>query len=516
MKKKEGRLTIMKRQKKQTAAWRNCPGKAHGSALAAFLALILAASLLLAGCAGGGETEDTTAAAVTLPDTGATEALTTEFSAKNLLGMKDFGKEEVVFYTRNYSGEWCSDLINDQTIGEIIPDSVASRNLKIQTEYNVTLSEKKSGAQSFYKDAEKQISAGDPDFDVLYTSIRDAASLATDGFLTEFGSVPNIATDKSWWSPFLTKQMTIANKCYYVTGEITTVDDISIRAVFFNKEMLKSIDASEDLYARITNDRWTLEDFFGLVNSALIDVGDDGKIELGTDSIGLLAEGTLGYQLLMGTGEKIIGKDENDIPYVSVTDPRPVDVIDRLTSYVSGNRAVMTNDPVYKPFGEGKVLFALVTIVRENSLKSYEVDFGIVPYPKYNSDQESFHCYSDAYCPNAISFPFGISQDSLDRASFVCEALAIESVNTVTPAFYDICMKTRYAKDEKMGDMLDIIRKDYMIDLADIYLSAWGIRTPVTKAISEGSNFTSAIQTTVKSTKIKITATVKAIEAVDH
>ena len=450
----------MKRQKKQTAAGRNCPGKALLSALAAFLALILAASLLLAGCAGGGETEDTTAAAVTLPDTGATEALTTEFSAKNLLGMKDFGKEEVVFYTRNYSGEWCSDLINDQTTGEIIPDSVASRNLKIQTEYNVTLSEKKSGAQSFYKDAEKQISAGDPDFDVLYTSIRDAASLATDGFLTEFGSVPNIATDKSWWSPFLTEQMTIANKCYYVTGEITTVDDISIRAVFFNKEMLKSIDASEDLYARITNDRWTLEDFFGLVNSALIDVGDDGKIELGTDSIGLLAEGTLGYQLLMGAGEKIIGKDENDIPYVSVTDPRPVDVIDRLTSYVSGNRAVMTNDPVYKPFG--------------------------------------------------------ISQDSLDRASFVCEALAIESVNTVTPAFYDICMKTRYAKDEKMGDMLDIIRKDYMIDLADIYLSAWGIRTPVTKAISEGSNFTSAIQTTVKSTKIKITATVKAIEAVDH
>ena len=62
----------MKRQKKQTAAWRNCPGKAHRPALAAFLALILAASLLLAGCAGGGETEDTTAAAVTLPDTGAT------------------------------------------------------------------------------------------------------------------------------------------------------------------------------------------------------------------------------------------------------------------------------------------------------------------------------------------------------------------------------------------------------------------------------------------------------------
>lgn len=445
-----------------------------------------------------------------------TGEISTELNAMNLLGPRDFGGEKTVFYSRNYSGEWTSDLMYETTTGEIVPDAVAARNMKIEEQYKTDLQEKKSGSQSFYTNVQKELAAGDPGFDVLYTSIRDASSLSTSGYLIELGSVPHLSLYRSWWSPFLSEQLSIAGKKYYATGEITTVDDISIRAVFFNKELLKAIDGSEDLYARVDNDDWTFDDMFRLVNAALVDVGNDGKIELGNDTIGLLAEGTLGYQLLMGTGEKIIGKDGEDKPYISVTESRPVDVVDKLTSLIAGNASVQTGSSVYIPFAEGKILFALVTIVRENSLKNYEIDFGIVPYPKYNKDQEKFHCYSDAYCPNAISFPFGISQDALDRGAFICEALAVESVNTVTPAFYDVCMKTRYSRDARMGDMLDVIRDDYQIDLADVFLNVWGLRTPVTNAISAGKSLSSALKSITSGAQRKIDQTTKAIEDLDH
>ncbi|MBO7376024.1 MAG: hypothetical protein J6V01_02870, partial [Clostridia bacterium] len=296
---------------------------------------------LLAGCAGGSGQPDTGTASVTQADSPSSDVqaqssgdvtaeVSTELSALGLLGERDFGKDKIVFYSRSYNGEWSSDLLYDTINGEILQDAIAIRNDRLQSQYNVVFEEKKSGEQSFATTAKKEITAGDPDFDVLYVSIRDAASLATDGCLIELGSVPHLSLDESRWSPFLTKQMTIAGKKYYATGEITTIDDISIRAVFFNKTMLGSIEGGLDLYDMVDSGSWTLEEMFRLVNKAYVDVGEDGKIELGLDSIGLLAEGTLGYQLLMGTGEKIVGKDADDLPYISITESRPIDVVDFL------------------------------------------------------------------------------------------------------------------------------------------------------------------------------------------
>ena len=482
---------------------------------------------LLAGGAGGSGQPDTGTASVTQADSPSSDVqaqssgdvtaeVSTELSALGLLGERDFGKDKIVFYSRSYNGEWSSDLLYDTINGEILQDAIAIRNDRLQSQYNVVFEEKKSGEQSFATTAKKEITAGDPDFDVLYVSIRDAASLATDGCLIELGSVPHLSLDESRWSPFLTKQMTIAGKKYYATGEITTIDDISIRAVFFNKTMLNSLEGNLDLYQLVDDNGWTLEELFRLVNLAYVDVGEDGKIELGTDSIGLLAEGTLGYQLLMGTGEKIVGKNADDLPYISITESRPIDVVDLLTSKIAGNASVQTGSSVYVPFAGGNILFALVTIARERNLQSYDIDFGIVPYPRYNADQEKYHCYSDSYCPNAICFPFNVDSARLEAAGFICEAMAVESVNAVTPSFYDLCMKTRFSKDVRMGDMLDIIRDDYMIDLADVYLSVWSLRTPVTNAISEGKPLSSLVKSTFSTGQKKIDRTVDAIRAIDH
>ncbi len=486
---------------------------------AIILALIMCVSLVSCGDSAVKEPAETTEAAAgeqTAAQVGTTIPETTQFNALNVLGKRDLGGETLTFYTRSYNGEWSSDLLYEEITGEAITSAIASRNLKIMTDYNVKFAEKKSGAQSYYAEAEKQLAAGAPDFDVMYLSMRDAAQMSVDGYLLQVNKMENLSLDESWWSPFLQPQLSIAGKNYYVTGEITTIDDISIRAIFFNKTMLNDIDSSVNLYDMVSQNKWMLEDMFKLVNSALSDVGEDGKIVLGTDKIGLLAEGTLGYQLLMGTGEKIISKDSEDTPIISVSESRPIEVIDWLTQHVANNLAVQTGDSVYIPFAEGGVLFGMATIARENNLKGYEIDFGMVPYPKYNSDQEEYHCYSDSYCPNAIAFPFGLEAARVELGTFVCEALAIESVNTVTPQFYDIAMKIRNARDERFGEMLDIIRDNYMIDLADVFLNTWALRTPVTKAISSGTSIVTTVKGLEKSAKQKIKTTTTKIAELDH
>ena len=47
----------------------------------------------------------------------------------------------------------------------------------------------------------------------------------------------------------------------------------------------------------------------------------------------------------------------------------------------------------------------------------------------------------------------------------VLEALAYESVDTLTVAYYDNALKTRYVRDEESGAMLDIIFATRVYDL---------------------------------------------------
>ena len=50
--------------------------------------------------------------------------------------------------------------------------------------------------------------------------------------------------------------------------------------------------------------------------------------------------------------------------------------------------------------------------------------------------------------------------------------MAYHSTTTLTPAYYDNALKTRYVRDEESGEMLDIIFATRVYDLG--YIFNWG------------------------------------------
>ena len=56
-----------------------------------------------------------------------------------------------------------------------------------------------------------------------------------------------------------------------------------------------------------------------------------------------------------------------------------------------------------------------------------------------------------------------------ERTGIVLEAMAAESMYTVTPAYYDVALKGKYARDEESLDMLDIILESRCYDLGWFY-----------------------------------------------
>lgn len=196
-------------------------------------------------------------------------------NAKNVLGERDLGGQTITFYARDYSGIWRADIVSYGMEGETINDAIYRRTKTIEEEYKVKLEMLPSGKQSFYSDAIRYIESGDSKstFDVLLTSLRDAAYLAPRGVILNLKKVPNISLDKDYWSPFLSEQLSIDNRVYFAVGEISAVDNMSVRCVFFNKTMAKDLNIP-DLYRTVNDYEWTYEKMFELAESALHDDGN--------------------------------------------------------------------------------------------------------------------------------------------------------------------------------------------------------------------------------------------------
>ena len=131
--------------------------------------------------------------------------------------------------------------------------------------------------------------------------------------------------------------------------------------------------------------------------------------------------------------------------------------------------------------------------------------------PKYNAEQEDYHQYTTGYCCSVVCFPTTTKGEQLDVSSFVVEAMAIESVETVTPAYYDICLKGRYVDDAESAGMLDIITTNVSSDYAEI-LSWGGFKTAVQDAISAGVAIASVIKGNAPMTRKAIQKSIEAFQ----
>ena len=94
-------------------------------------------------------------------------------------------------------------------------------------------------------------------------------------------------------------------------------------------------------------------------------------------------------------------------------------------------------------------------------LRSLDVNFGIVPFPKLDENQDQYYTLAEEYS-RVFSVP--VTADA-ECSSLILEALSAESVSTVTPAFYDVVLDGKAVRDEESKEMLDIIFANKVFDI---------------------------------------------------
>lgn len=484
---------------------------------------LLLASLLCASLASCGG-DDPAATVDTKGDTTpVTEAVTEAVRVTADLPAKDFGGEEFTFYGRIYDGVWsATDIFSHAEDGEQINDAVYARTAYIEDTYNVKLAALESGESTVVSYLKNFITAGDDTFEAIVCDVYDSGALAVDGMLYDLNNVQNLDLSREWWAQSTNNSLSIAEKQFYVTGDIFINDNKSTRIFFFNKDIIRDLDL-ENPYDLVDDNKWTLDKYIELSESALYDLNGDNTYTRDADRYGTMAQTTLGSVLYFASGNLLTGKDENDIPYALCGTDQAINVMTGISDKIAGLPSISTSGETgvsggvhpdnIMYFMDGRVLFAPEVLVHIETMRDCKVDIGILPPPKYDESQDKYVCYADGWCVNVLSIP--TTNTAPDDAGFLFEAMAADSLNNLTPAYFDVVLTDKYARDAQSVRMLDLILDSVVMDNANIF--SWAtIESTVADAIYKGGAIASTVEKRMKSLEKAITKTVDAILALEQ
>lgn len=444
------------------------------------LCVLLAALLLvgmLASCATGDTTTDTTA--------GANVTTNAEAETREPLEIPDtrYDGMELCFLTRD-EGEWSTVEIfaEDQTTdSDNISTAVFERNDRILQAYGVTITELFKPTGEHHTALTNEVAAPTGDFQAVVTNTVNSASFATNGFLWNLNDdeIEYMDFEKPWWDNNMAQGMSIDERLYFATGDLLTSDNDATFIIMFNKQIVKDCNIP-DLYALVENNEWTMEKFYEYEQLAVQDKNGDGKLSYDSDIAGLAYTGDVPYCLLFGGGVTMCTKDEIDAPIYELDVELAQNIADMGKLIFAKDLTVDLNNPGdgsnvvdagKKAFGENHALFMGEVMQCVTRMRGYDVDFGILPYPMYNTQQGSYYSMMHLTA-SSVSIPKSVSGENLVMVNSMIEAMAYHSMDTLTEQYYEINLKTKGAKDEQSGPMIDKILSNRACDLS--YYYQWG------------------------------------------
>ncbi len=487
--------------------------------LCLFLALLMAASTLFA-CGESASKETETDAAAVGGETAAVEETVETEETENFdpgLPAKDFGGRTFTFMTKTPEtwNEWGETSISaTELTGEVLNDAVYNRNSYVQETYNVVLNE--FGADSSMGNSVgNAVKAGDSQYDVIMPPLNIAGSLVHSGYLLDLKTVENMNLSQKWWDERSIEDLSIANKLYMVSGDISTLNSDATWCTAVNTEVLNNLGV-ESPYQYVAEDKWNFDTYKMLCEDASIDLDGDGEYGK-NDSIANLTQNEDATAMLIAFGYHLINKDENDIPYFDLEgNERVYDILTNVSEFMLDDKLSLNYhekgaaDGYHllntKMFEENRGLFWITNLQLVIRLREMETDFGIAPCPKYDEQQEDY-CNVVWFVGSYATVP--VSALDPAESGFILEAMAAKSRETLRPAYFETALSLKYLRDQESIEMLDLVIDNRAYELEQAF--AFGSSSTVESIVLSGKDPASTFASASKNITTKIEKTLEEI-----
>ena len=397
------------------------------------------------------------------------------------LEAKDFGGYEFSFLSRIISSpDWAEwdhrDLSAEEENGDVINDAVYIRNKKIEDKYNIVITETVVENPKVVSITQRDVKAGEDNFDIIVPHIKEVAGLAQGGNFLDLFAIPNLDLSKPWWTQGCVKDLSILNKLFVIQGDLLIMDNDSMEAMIFNKAVWQDHEL-ESPYDIVKAGEWTFDKLMEMGRKVSKDLNGDGTMYILDDMFGYILQGDTAASFIVSGGEKIVSKDADDYPIITFGSERCFQITDKLSEMLSDtDNSVNLHSyegkfPIYdeqvKMFSENRALFSWIRMRIVERLRGMEMDFGIIPCPKLDKAQANYITNNNPHTGAGVSIP--ITAGDIDRTGMILEDLCAESRYTLQPAYYEINLRGKYARDDESQEMLDIILSNIAYDIGYIY-----------------------------------------------
>lgn len=388
-----------------------------------------------------------------------------------------FDGEEYNILGREHSVWGSYDLYTTDTSTDLSA-AVFARNSAVELRYGITINlHTPSGISTLLQQMDQ---ADYSEYDLYSLQLQSWGKRVSSGYFQDLTKAKELDLTDSWYDQDFINYLTIHDQLYGVISDATYVDKYGTWATAFNTDMIAAYNLNVDMYKLVEDGEWTFAKMKELAKQVCLDVNEDGVMELGGQDIyGIGGELTNLDFFIQASGMPYAYYSDNTIVY-SLTDKVSVfdDIFQTVYELVADSAPLTYMAEAQTAngkwtgarnfFEQQQMLFFVGGI---NNLpiyfRSFKHDYGVIPMPKYTTDQERY--YNPVTAINCPVLCVPRNAENTQMSMVILQALACRGEETVQPVFYDTVLKNQASRDPQTWSMLDMIFSERVFDLATIH-----------------------------------------------
>lgn len=345
--------------------------------------------------------------------------------------------------------------------GEVINDAVYNRNTAVEELYNITLDYNLVEWKQATPTIKNLTAADDNAYDLFTATHLYLGSVITGGCFQNWSNIAGVSTDSVWYVRAANETYSIGDNMMLLFGDFLESNVRNSWCMVFNKPKAENYNLP-DLYETVDSGKWTIDYLMIITKDIISDLDGDGKMTQ-TDFYGFATDKYAGIDSFSRTcGLSAISKNEKNYPVLDFYDDNTVAAFEKIVQLYYENTGTLVFDGAFghidAVFAEGNAVIAntMIIFLMGDKMRAMKDDYGVLPYPKFTEEQEMGYTHLDGTF-SCMMVP--ITQPSADweRTGLIVEALNALGYAYVTPAMYDITLKTKLSRDDDSIRMLDLV-----------------------------------------------------------
>jgi len=225
----------------------------------------------------------------------------------------DFEGYDFRIMIRGQRDDWDSqDIVAEELTGAVVNDSVFNRNVEVEEALGISITGVWVPEYSMRDRLRLSVAAGDGSFDAVMMNFEGLSGAMQQGHLVNLDGLDGIDLSFPWWDQSLLREMSIMNRHYFATGDITIMTNDGTWTMMFNKQLAQEFELP-NLYDIVRAGEWTGDKMLELgrgVSASLDGSGNIGHL----DRVAFATTIDSVQGLFFSMGNRITRKDVLDLP----------------------------------------------------------------------------------------------------------------------------------------------------------------------------------------------------------